>query len=129
MRGSAISWRAVATAGLAALVDGTTPSGLVAELPAAFQGLAVAVARFIPGDPCRTVSPVFALNFGAASPETLHALNGLVQAAGQIPPDPVAPVFFGLANRTPTTRTGSSQDAYQVFAGLGDGTDNALWAV
>jgi hypothetical protein len=88
-------------AGLAALVDGTTPSGLVAELPSAFQ----------------------------ASGERLHALNGLVQAAGQIPPKPISRVFFGLANRTPTTRAGSSRDAVdQVFAGLGDGTGDALWA-
>jgi hypothetical protein len=116
-------------AGLAALVDGTTPSGLVAELPSAFQSLDAAVIRFIPTDPCRTVSPVFALNFGEASPETLHALDGLGPAAGQIPPNPISPVFFGLASRTPTTRAGSSQDAVdQVFAGLWDGTGDALRA-
>jgi hypothetical protein len=97
-------------------------------LPSAFQGLDVAVTRFSPTDPCRTVSPVFALNFGEASGETLQASNGVVQAAGQIPANPVSPVFFGLANRTPTTRTGSSQDAVdQLFAGLGDGTGDALW--
>ena len=91
-----------------------------ATLPA-FQGLDVAITQFIPSDPTRIVSPVFALNFGAGS-ESLPALHGLRQAVGQIPPDPVSPVFFGLENGTSATATGPSQDALdQLFAGLGDG--------
>jgi carboxylesterase family protein/VCBS repeat protein len=83
--------------------------------------------RFCPGDPCLTLSPVFALNFGESSPEAPHALNGPVQAAGQTPPTPVSPVFFDPANRERTTPAGPSRDAVdQIFAGLGDGTDDAL---
>jgi hypothetical protein len=102
---------------------------LVAELPSAFQGLDVAVVRFIPTAPCPVVSPVFALNFGEASPETVPALAGLQQAVGQIPPNPISPVFFALADGTPTVPAGPSPDAVdEVFAGLGAGTDEALWA-
>ena len=106
----------------APVVDGTTTSDLTTEPPPAFQGLDVALAQFYPGDPSRVVSPVFALSFGAGS-ESLPALHGLRQAVGQIPPNPISPVFFGLANGTPAT-----PDAVdQVFAGLEDGTVGALW--
>jgi hypothetical protein len=117
-------------AGMAAPAEGTAPSGLVTDLPSAFQGLDDAVTLFHPGDLCRIVSPVFALIFGEASPETLHALAGLVQAEGQIPPSSISPVLFSLANRGLTTPAGPSQDVVdQVFAGLGDGTGDALWTV
>lgn len=106
--------------GAAAPADGASSGGLLAGLPPAFQGLGVALANFQPGDPCRVVSPVFALNFGEA---------GLEQAAGLVPPTPIAPVFFGLANRDQTAPAGPDPDALdQLFAGLGDGTDDALWA-
>ena len=114
--------------GAAAPADGATPGGLRVELPPAFQGLDVALANFAPTDPFRVVSPAFALNFGESSRETPPALDGLARAAGQIPPNPISPVFFGPADGTPTTPTGESQDAVdQIFAGLGDGTDDAPW--
>src|SRR5262249_33469288 len=117
-------------AGLAALLEGTTRGDIVMELPPAFQGLNVAVARLEPTDPSRVVSPVFALSFGEAGPETLPALAGLAQAGGQIPPNPISPVFFSLANRGRPTDARPSQDALdQVFAALGDGTDDALWTL
>jgi hypothetical protein len=109
----------------AALGDGTTTSDLTTESPPAFLGLDVAITQFFPGDPTRIVSPVFALNFGAGS-ESLPALHGLQQAVGQIPPNPISPVFFGLAKWDQTASAGPSQDALdQLFAGLGDG--DALW--
>jgi uncharacterized protein (TIGR03118 family) len=102
------------------------PSALGTELPPAFQGLDVAI-QFQPSDPFRIVSPVFALNLGAGS-ESLPALHGLRTAARVIPPSPISPVFFGLADRAATTPAGPSQDALdQVFAGLGDEMGDALW--
>jgi hypothetical protein len=116
------------TAGSAALVGGTTRSDLVMELPPPFQGLNVAAPRFEPPDPSQVVSPTFALSFGGAGRETLPASAGLVQAEGQFPPNPISPVFFGLANRRRTTYARPSQDAAdQAFAALGDGTDDAPW--
>jgi hypothetical protein len=106
---------------------GATPGGLTTELPPAFRGLDIAVTQFHPGDPGRIVSPVFALNFGEASQQTLPALAGLEQAVGQIPPNPIAPVFFALEDGAATPFAGPSQDAVdQIFAGLGDGTDDPL---
>jgi Carboxylesterase family/FG-GAP-like repeat len=72
---------------------------LMTELPPAFQGVDVAITRFHSRDPYRIASPVFALNFGAAS-VSLPALHGLRTAARRILPDPV-PVFFGLSDALP----------------------------
>ncbi|MCI0459718.1 MAG: hypothetical protein L0Z62_22435 [Gemmataceae bacterium] len=94
-----------------ALEDRITPSHFGALSPAAFIGLNVAAARFIPGEPLRplAVAPVFALNYGSGS-VTLPALHGLQNAfARLIPTEPtipgnpvhVSPVFFGLANDSP----------------------------
>jgi hypothetical protein len=66
---------------LESLEDRTMPSSLVGAVPAAFQGLNVAVSRIQPGDPSRIVSPVFALNYGQASTTTLPAQAGLSHAA------------------------------------------------
>ncbi len=100
----------------------SAPDGdLTRESPPAFQGLEVAITQFYPGDPVRLVAPVFALNFGAGS-ETLPASQGLQQAAGHIPPNPVSPVFFGLSKGARTTSAGPSHDALdQLLADLGDG--------
>jgi hypothetical protein len=92
----------------AALVHGRNLGGLTNELLPAFQGLDGVAARFEPADPSRFVSPVFALNFGEAWPETLPALAG-------------------LANRDETASAGPDLDTVdQLFAALGDGTDDAL---
>jgi arylsulfate sulfotransferase len=77
--------------------DGTVLSDGTFDAPPAFLGLDIAINQFIPSDPIRIASPVFALNFGAGS-ESLPALSGLLQAAGRIPPNPISPVFFGLAD-------------------------------
>ena len=115
-------------AGAAAPAGGTIPGSLTTDLPPAFQGPDAAVTQFIPVDPGPIASPVFAPNFGGAGPESLPAPTGLEQAAGQVPPTPISPVFFGLADSTPTTPAGPGQDTVdQLFAGLGDGTDDALW--
>jgi hypothetical protein len=89
-----------------ALEDRCTPSGFSFESPPALAHLGAVAARFIPQEPFIPVepfrvAPVFALNFGTPNPETLHALNGLVNAGTHIPGNPVSPVFFGLANDTP----------------------------
>jgi hypothetical protein len=76
------------------------PAGTSAIAPAAFVGPDVAVSRFIPNDPARVVSPVFALNYGGAEPETQPALGGLdVAGTHRAQPNTVriaSPVFFGL---------------------------------
>jgi hypothetical protein len=101
--------------------------GLTAGLPLAFPDQDVAIDRFLLTELCRTMSPVFALKLGEPGPETLPTLTGLVQAEGQIPPNPISPVFFSLANRGRTTPAEPSQDAVdQLFAGLGGGTAVAL---
>src|SRR5262249_679696 len=79
-----------------------TPS----DVPSAFQGLDVAVRRFIPTDPCRcqTVSPVFALNYGDSVDAALVPDGLNVALSRFIPVDPcliVSPVFFGLADALP----------------------------
>jgi hypothetical protein len=80
-----------------ALEDRTVPSAVVFDAPPALAHLAVAVQ--IPVDP---IAPVFVLNFGTPSPETLPALHGLLKAQAHIPsdpiipPNPISPVFFGL---------------------------------
>ena len=85
---------------LESLDDRITPSGFDA-VPRGFTGLDVAVERFAPVDPCRCleVAPVFALNYTPnPSPiDELRALNGLIVADSVVPPNPVSPVFFGLA--------------------------------
>ena len=91
----------------AAPADGTTRSDPVTE-PPALQGLDVALTRLVPTEPRRTASPVFALNFGESFPETTHAWSGPMRAAGQIPPEPVSPVFFDPADGTPTTPAGAT---------------------
>lgn len=108
--------------------DGSGETSNPGDQPPAFRGLDVTLAQFHPTEPCRTVSPVFALNFGEASQETLPALYGLLQAEGQIPPNPISPVFFGLANGTSTTTPAPSQDTNdQIFASLRESTNEALW--
>jgi uncharacterized protein (TIGR03118 family) len=75
----------------------------------AFRGLNIAVERFrpapppiVPPNPIR-VAPVFALNYGTPSSETLPALRGLSVALSRFhPTDPsrcliVSPIFFGLS--------------------------------
>jgi hypothetical protein len=74
--------------------------------PSAFQGLDVAVSRFIPTDPCRcqTVSPVFALNYGDSVDGALVPDGLNVALSRFIPTDPcliVSPIFFGLADGLP----------------------------
>jgi hypothetical protein len=114
-------WQGGGTDGAAAPLDGAPLGAVLAELPPTFQGLNVALAQSIPGDPCRTVSPVFAPNLGEA---------GLEQAAERVPPIHVSPVFFGLANRGEMAPAGPNLGAVdQLFAGLGTGTDDTLWTV
>jgi hypothetical protein len=101
----------------------------VAELPSALEDMDGAAPHSIPADPNGIVPPAFALNAGGTSPETLSDLPGGRPAEGQTRPDPVSPHFFGLANEATTTPAGSSQDAVdQLFAGLGDGAVDTLWA-
>jgi hypothetical protein len=83
---------------LESLGDRITPTSFDAVVPA-FTGLDVAVERFAPVDPCRCleVSPVMVLNYGEPDVETLDALSGLIIADAAVPPNPVSPVFVGLA--------------------------------
>ena len=60
-----------------------TPSSLGLAQPAAFQGLDVAITRFVPTDPCWIESPVFAVNFGEG---TNHGVDGLKGALGNFFP-------------------------------------------
>jgi hypothetical protein len=109
--------------------DGTTLRSLVAELPPALQGMDGAAPLSIPADPNGIVPPAFALNAGGTSPETLSDLPGGRPAEGQTRPDPVSLAGLDLANGATTTPAGPSQDAVdQLFAELGDGTDDAPWA-
>src|SRR5262245_53381635 len=90
------------------LEDRRVPSGVTFDATAAFRGLDVAAARFIPVEPFIPqepfrplgVAPVFALNYGTGS-VSLPALRGLNNAfARLIPQEPlrVSPVFIGLAD-------------------------------
>ena len=84
------------------LEDRWTPSASF-DAPPALVHLSAALDRVgLNGPPIR-VSPVFALNFGSPSTETLPALTGLVTAGLNGPP--ISPVFYGLANfiTPPTT--------------------------
>ena len=83
-----------------ALEDRRTPSASF-EAPPAFVHLSAALEQVGANGPPIRVAPVFALNFGDASPETLPALNGLVKAGTNGPP--ISPVFFGLAGESPVT--------------------------
>jgi hypothetical protein len=107
-------------------IGGTTEGELVADLPSAFQGLDTAVSQFFSSDLRRFESPVFAMNFSEPSPETLLAMATLEPAARA--PTPISPVFFGLADRKPTTLARPNPDTVdRIFVGLGDGTDDARW--
>jgi hypothetical protein len=108
-------------------LPGGAPGGLTTGLPPALRGLDVTAAGLIPTDPARIASPAIAPNFGEANPETPPALAGPEETVGQIPPNPISPVFFGLTNSEEPTPPGSRPDPLdQVDAGLGDGTDDAL---
>jgi hypothetical protein len=103
-----------------------TPGGLMAESPPAWQGANIAVPLFLPVDPDRIASPAFVPNFGGTSLETSSDPPGRRQAEGQNRPDPA---FLGLASRDQTAPAGPNLYAIdQLFAGLGDGTDDGHWA-
>jgi len=79
------------------LANDTPPEGGVDfDAPPALFALTAALDRVGGVGPSIRVAPVFALNFGDASPETIHALDGLVKAGYQGPP--ISPVFYGLAD-------------------------------
>ena len=84
------------------LEDRCTPSASF-EAPPALVHLSAALEQVGQIGPPIRVAPVFALNFGDASPETLHALNGLGKAEHQGPP--ISPVLFGLAETRPNAGT------------------------
>ena len=88
------------------LEDRWTPSASFDAPPALFH-LSAALDRVGQIGPPIRVSPVFALNFGSPSTETLPALTGLTTAGTHVlnHGPPISPVFYGLANfiTPPTT--------------------------
>jgi hypothetical protein len=108
---------------------GLMPGALMAEPPPALRGIDGTAPLFIPVDPDSTASPAFAPSFGGTGEGALSALPGQRHTEGQAGPDPVPSAFFDLVNGAAATPAGLSQDAAdQLFAGLGDGSDDGFWA-